>query len=165
MEGSELMDGTVRHTDSGYVLRFERMLYHPVDRVWAALTEPGRRAEWFFAGSLDLRPDGVVDLADSVHGITGRVLSVEPPWLLEFTWVSGDSPEESVVRFELSKANQGCNLVFTHTVPASANRMNLAAGWHCHLDSLPLALDGEDPAWPEGKWHRQLEHYQQTFTA
>ncbi|HEX6683365.1 MAG TPA: SRPBCC family protein [Candidatus Limnocylindrales bacterium] len=158
------MDGSVRHTDQGFELRFERLLYHPVDKVWAALTEPERRAEWFFAGRLDLRPEGTVDLADAVHGITGKVLAIEPPWLLEFSWVSGDSPEESVVRFELSKANQGCSLVFTHTVPASANRMSLAAGWHCHLDALPLALNGEQTEWPEGKWRQQLEHYQRILS-
>jgi uncharacterized protein YndB with AHSA1/START domain len=157
------MDGTVRHTDQGYVLRFERHLAHPADVVWAAFAEPGRRASWFFAGRLDLRPEGKVDLADSAHGITGKVVSVEPPWLLEFTWVSAECPEDSVVRFELAPANQGCSLVFTHTVPASANRMNLAAGWHCHLDALPLALDGEETQWPEGKWRRTLEHYQQTI--
>lgn len=158
------MDGIVRHTDQGYELRFERMIHQPVEKVWAALTVPERRAEWFYAGRLDLHPEGTVDLADSVHGVTGTVQAIEPPWLLEFTWVSGDSPEDSVVRFELSKANQGCSLVFTHTVPASANRMNLAAGWHCHLDALTLALNGEQTEWPEGKWHRQLEHYQRILS-
>ena len=39
-------DGTLTKTDDGYALRFERDLAHPVDKVWAALTQPDRMKGW-----------------------------------------------------------------------------------------------------------------------
>jgi uncharacterized protein YndB with AHSA1/START domain len=43
------MEGTVQQVDGRYVLRFERRLNHPVEKVWAALTESDRLAEWLAA--------------------------------------------------------------------------------------------------------------------
>jgi len=37
-------DGVVEQRDGRTVLRFERRLRHPIERVWAALTEPARLA-------------------------------------------------------------------------------------------------------------------------
>ena len=35
--------GTMETTDDGrYVLRYERRLRHPIERVWEALTDPSR---------------------------------------------------------------------------------------------------------------------------
>jgi uncharacterized protein YndB with AHSA1/START domain len=135
-------DGTIESTADGYVLRFVRQLAHPVHTVWAALTDPDARSEWFFLGRLDLVAGGVVELTDSANGIRGRTLAVDPPWLLEFTWDSLDAPGEALVRFELMSTPQGCTLTFTHTVSASANPDRLAAGWHMLLDALPRHLDG-----------------------
>ena len=39
-------DGIVEPTDTGAVLRFERHLHHPVEAVWAAVTEPSSRLLW-----------------------------------------------------------------------------------------------------------------------
>ena len=33
-------DGTLETRDGRHVLRYERRLAHPVERVWAALTQP-----------------------------------------------------------------------------------------------------------------------------
>lgn len=35
-----MRDGTVELTDGKRIIRFERRLAHPIDRVWAALTGP-----------------------------------------------------------------------------------------------------------------------------
>jgi uncharacterized protein YndB with AHSA1/START domain len=37
------MDGTLVQSRDRYVLRFERLLAHPVERVWRAVTEPAER--------------------------------------------------------------------------------------------------------------------------
>ncbi len=40
--------GTIETRDDGsYVLRFERRLRHPVEKVWTALTDPARIEEWW----------------------------------------------------------------------------------------------------------------------
>ena len=36
-----LADGVLEKKERKDVLRFERHLAHPIERVWAALTEPG----------------------------------------------------------------------------------------------------------------------------
>jgi uncharacterized protein YndB with AHSA1/START domain len=41
------LDGSLLRDEDGYVLRFERHLGHPVERVWWAITEPGELAQWF----------------------------------------------------------------------------------------------------------------------
>ena len=41
-------DGTIETIGDGrYVLRYERRLRHPVEKVWAALTEPRQIEQWW----------------------------------------------------------------------------------------------------------------------
>ncbi|MEQ8750919.1 MAG: hypothetical protein RIC52_14200 [Amphiplicatus sp.] len=35
-------------------IRFERLLPGPIERVWAYLTEPEKRAEWFAGGVTEM---------------------------------------------------------------------------------------------------------------
>ena len=35
-------DGTLERRNDRYILRYERRRRHPLDRVWAAITEPGQ---------------------------------------------------------------------------------------------------------------------------
>lgn len=44
------MNGTLRTADGRCVLRFERTLNHPVDKVWRAITDPEELKHWFPAG-------------------------------------------------------------------------------------------------------------------
>ena len=40
--------GTIETVDDGrYVLRYERQLRHPVEKVWEALTDPAQVEEWW----------------------------------------------------------------------------------------------------------------------
>lgn len=34
-------------------ITFERRLPHPIEKVWAAITEPAKRAEWFSPTSIE----------------------------------------------------------------------------------------------------------------
>jgi hypothetical protein len=42
-----LADGVLEKKEGKDVLRFERHLAHPIERVWAALTEPGELVGWW----------------------------------------------------------------------------------------------------------------------
>ena len=153
-----LMMGEITSTARGHRLRFQRRLDHPVERVWAALAEPEERAAWFFAGTLELEKGGKVELRDSGPGITGTVVEVVPPRVLELTWSSEDAPA-STVRIELDAAGAGCLLTLTHDVDHTGHPENLAPGWHCLLDDLPAHLTG-DPIIDEPlRWPALKEAY------
>lgn len=151
-------DGTITKTADGLSLLFERRLEHPVEEVWDALVDPRRRALWFFAGTLEPRIDGVVDLVDSGPGVTGRVIRAEAPQLLEMTWSSEDAPK-STVRFELTEDGGGCRLVFVHEVDRSARPGRLLPGWHCIFDDLAAVLDDTDGDDDPGRFGRHLARY------
>src|SRR3954467_8673001 len=46
-------DGTLETRDGRHVMRYERRLAHPVERVWAALTEPSELSGWLAAAGPD----------------------------------------------------------------------------------------------------------------
>ena len=153
------MDGTLLSEDGGFLLRFERHLPHPVERVFRAVTEPGELAGWFpgqveidlvvggrarFAGTgLDIDPE----LLPS----EGTVTELDPPRLFAFTW------GKDLLRFELRPEGGGCLLVFTHRFAARASAPRSAAGWSLCLDLLTAALDGTSAN--TAAWARYYERY------
>lgn len=152
--------GTLTTHGETQIITFDRTLPHPRSAVWSAITDPDKRAEWFFAGTLPLTPGEGVDLVDSESGVTGVVRDVAEGELLEFTWVSHDGPD-SIVRFELSDtANGDTRLVFTHTV-TTGNVENLMPGWHrILLDDLPEFLQTGKVSAKPGRWAElREEHY------
>ena len=42
-------------------VRLERLLPGPIERVWAYLTEPEKRAKWFAGGPMEVRVGGRVE--------------------------------------------------------------------------------------------------------
>lgn len=147
------MDGTVHTTPDSYVIRFERHLNHPIDKVWAALTEPDQFHQWLAApGEIDLRVGGRVHLTLSGMVVDSTITALDPPRLLEFGWHDRSHPG-GPVRWELSSEHGGTRLVFTETFPKAmvegADQAEWAppalAGWHLMLDRLHATLDGQHP--------------------
>ena len=55
------MNGTLHAGEGRFVLRFERRLAHPLEKVWAALTDPAELGHWFPQDvEADLRPGGTI---------------------------------------------------------------------------------------------------------
>jgi uncharacterized protein YndB with AHSA1/START domain len=152
--------GTVHERADGFELRFERDLRHPVDRVWAALTDPAQRGQWFAPGEMELRLGGRVYLAftDGDGVVDGRVTAIAPPALLEFTWTD-NGKDLGFVRWELIPDDAGTRLVLTHNVPAAARELGLPAlaGWHTLLDQLVALLD--DQPVPQNRWQELHDQY------
>jgi uncharacterized protein YndB with AHSA1/START domain len=152
--------GTVHKHEDGYQLRFERQLPHPVEKVWAALTNPAQRAQWLAPGEIELTLGGQVSLAftDGDGVIDGRVTAIAPPRLLEFTWTDQDN-DFGFVRWELIANDGDTRLVLTHTVPESAREFGLPmlAGWHSLLDRLAALLD-DQPFAPD-RWQALHDDY------
>jgi uncharacterized protein YndB with AHSA1/START domain len=152
--------GTVQTLPDGYQLRFERQLLHPVEKVWAALTNPAQRAQWLAPGEIELTLGGRVSLAftDGDGVIDGQVTAIAPPRLLEFTWTDQDN-DFGFVRWELMAEEGGTHLVLTHNVPESAREFGLPmlAGWHSLLDRLAALLD--DQPFARDRWQELHDDY------
>lgn len=151
--------GTITSDGTTQTITFERILAHPRNRVWAALTDPEQRAVWFFAGSLPLVSGDPVELVDSGEGVTGEVVRVVEGEVLELTWRSEDAAD-SVVRFELFDAAGGSRLALTHTI-RTGNPENLMPGWHrIVVDDLPEFLETGSASPKPGRWAAlREEHY------
>jgi uncharacterized protein YndB with AHSA1/START domain len=147
-----LDDGTLTIHGDVAVISFERTLAHPIDVVWAALTDPAQLAQWLGPGAIEARTGGSVSIAagppDRQLSISGRVLTWEPPHVLEHEWLQAGL-EVSVVRYELDPAGDGTLLRLTHHRSVGTGTGG-RAGWHAYLDRLLALLDGEPiPAWLE----------------
>jgi uncharacterized protein YndB with AHSA1/START domain len=153
--------GTVHKRADDFQLRFERQLRHPVEQVWAALTDPAQLAQWLAPGEIALTSGGRVYLAfsDGDGVIDGRVTAIAPPRLLEFSWTDKGG-DFGFVRWELMAEDGGTRLVLIHTVPASARESGLPmlAGWHSLLDQLAVLLDGQ-PFPSRSRWQELHDHY------
>ena len=163
-------------------VRLERVLPGPIERIWAFLTEPVKRAKWLAGGPMELRVGGAVELrfhhadlsAEKVvperykekmergHTIRGRVTRCEPPRVLAYTW--GEGPDSSEVTFELTPRGKDVLLVLTHSrLPDRKGMIGVAGGWHAHVGILEDVLDGREP---RGFWSmhaRVAAEYERRF--
>jgi uncharacterized protein YndB with AHSA1/START domain len=158
------------------ILRIERVLPGPIERVWAYLTESEKRGKWLATGETELRAGGRVDFhfrhadltphAETIPekykqmengaSFSGTVTRCEPPRLLSYTWgwPEGDGSE---VTFELTPRGDEVLLTVTHRRVKDAKAvLGYASGWHTHLDILAAVLDGRVPP-PFWATHEKLE--------
>lgn len=153
-------DGTMAVSGEVAVIAFERRLHHPIDTVWAALTDPRERAAWLGPGTLEPREGGRVSLRTGPGDrperqgmIAGRILAYDPPRLLEHEWLQ-PGLDLSVVRYELEADAGGTILRLTHRRSVAPGAFGGRAGWHAYLDRLTAHLDRLPvPAW----WQRRAE--------
>jgi hypothetical protein len=122
-------DGTVEQVDGRTVLRFERRLPHPREKVWEALTQ------------------------------RNTVLRVEPPAVFEHTFGAPDSvvagswsPDGDGCRLTLRHREPP-----GFSVPEHGPRD--LAGWHALLELLGAALDGNPAAWRPQRWEELRDRY------
>jgi uncharacterized protein YndB with AHSA1/START domain len=147
-------DGTIVTADGIAVIAFERRLAHPADVVWAALTEPEQLAAWLGPGSLEPHAGGTVSIRTGPENrpelqrpMSGRILTWEPPRVLEYEWVQ-PGLDLSVVRYELEAEAGGTVLRLTHRRSVTPGGLGGRAGWHAFLDRLAAHLAGQPvPAW------------------
>ncbi|HKL19771.1 MAG TPA: SRPBCC family protein [Halalkalibaculum sp.] len=158
-------------------IRFERLLPGPIEKVWAYLTESGKRGKWLASGKMELRTGGRVELIfnhknlsphpdpipekykefDEVSTMQGVITNFDPPSLLSYTW-GEESGVDSEVTFELTEEADDVRLVLTHRKIGDDPELlkGISAGWHTHLNILEDRLKGNEP---KGFWsvHMPLE--------
>jgi uncharacterized protein YndB with AHSA1/START domain len=101
---SDNSKGTITEDGEVVVITFVRRLAHPPTTVWAALTEPDRRGEWFGDTTIDGRVGGTIEMLpddppapEQLKRMTGRITVWDPPHVLEHEWNQA-IVEASVVR-------------------------------------------------------------------
>ena len=145
------MDGSLHEDDGRFVLRFERRLAHPPEKVWTALTDPAELTHWFPVDvQADLRPGGKMQFTfreNQAPPFDGEVLVYDPPRVFAYRW----GPD--VLRWELRADGGGTVLTLTDTLEEQGKAARDGAGWQVCLEALDARLDGTaGPApdrWPQ----------------
>jgi uncharacterized protein YndB with AHSA1/START domain len=127
------MNGKLETIEGRSALRFERTLNHSIARVWRAISDPDELEAWFVA-----RVDWTPEVGETFDAMDepGEVTDVDPPNLLAWRW--GDE----LFRFELSGADSGCQLTFTHVFSERKFGAQHATGWELTFRRLDALLDG-----------------------
>jgi uncharacterized protein YndB with AHSA1/START domain len=157
------------------VVRFERLLPASIDRVWAYLADDDLRATWLAGGSIDKRIGGVIDLdmqharitAEPIpagggyedHHELGTIVAWEPPHVLSYTWGEWFG-QSCIVRFELSRVGDDTRMILTHSrIEKQGLNVDVAAGWHGHLDALEDKIAGGTGVGFWDNFDRHRDHY------
>jgi uncharacterized protein YndB with AHSA1/START domain len=156
--------GTFERHGNDVDLRYERHYPRPIETVWAALTEPARLGDWVGAALVEPHAGGRYELfVGGSRPMIGRVLTWEPPRLLEFSWNTGDGPA-TVVRCELTPDGDGTRLVFMHKGVGFDWIALVLPGWHIHLERLAGLMSGQVQPDSMPRWRElqtaYLRHYQ-----
>jgi uncharacterized protein YndB with AHSA1/START domain len=150
---------TLHTIDDRPTLRFERLLRHDPETVWRAVTTPAEMAHWFPA-VVETEPRVGAQMSFTFEGqdtaTHGEILELDPPKVFAFRW------NDDVLRFEVVAQQQGCLLVFTHTLGGdwlgrlAAGRN--AAGWDVCLAALDARLAGQGFEQPDD-WATRIGSY------
>lgn len=158
------MDGYGVMKEPG-TIRFKRVLPVSLEQAWAYLTESGKRGKWLASGEMELTEGGKVELffrhsdlspdlepaperfkgMEEGHANYGRITRCDPPLLLSFLW-NENAGQQTEVTFELAERGTDTILTLTHRGLNDPEMLvNVAGGWHTHLDILDDVLRGSKP--------------------
>lgn len=148
-------------------LVFSRLLVHPPEAVWRALTDPDELSNWYMTkAAIDGREGGSIDFlaGPSRLHVTGRILRWEPPLVFEHEWKVAPRPEvptgeDAVIRWELRRDGEGTLLNLEHRNLNRMTALGFAPGTHTFLDRLGAQLAGQPvPNWQE-RYGLVASHY------
>jgi uncharacterized protein YndB with AHSA1/START domain len=145
------------------MVRFERLLPGPIERVWEFLVDTSRLPGWFGDATIEPRLGGAVKIMGG-H-VRGVVTQWIPPRRLTYTWNVFDpgnvesSYPESYVSFTLEPRGTEVLLVLTHLPVLERFEKQNAMGWHTFLDLLSTAARGEAVAPRETYMKRNASRY------
>jgi len=135
--------------------RIEReiMLPVPVERVWAALTDPAGIAAWFCSGAeIDLRPGGAMTFLFGAEGSCPAIIeAVDPMRRFAYWWKPGSeqvgevpADNRTLVDFTLEAVDGGTRLRLVESGFASIGDAHVFeqndTGWDEELPKLRSAL-------------------------
>jgi uncharacterized protein YndB with AHSA1/START domain len=148
----------------GHTLRFVRVVKHPPERVWRAITDREELEAWmrYAVPLFEARDGGRVHFfgeREQTPRIDGKIFIFDPPRTLAYSFYDPGIAEEAqigertwAVRWDLEPVAEGCRLTFVHRHLGGALLWGLGQGWHGFLDQLVAYLQGGlDELWAEFK--------------
>jgi uncharacterized protein YndB with AHSA1/START domain len=162
----------------GNVLRIQRRLPGPIERVWSYLTDSDLRRQWLASGPMTLRPGAEFELvwrndelsasaAERPDGFsaesraTCRFEEVDPPRRMRYVW-----PDVGEVTLELETRADDVLLTVTHRrLVGETLVLNVCAGWHAHLAVLVALLEGTQPPSLWRTWKQLRREYEEQTCA
>ncbi|WP_126972677.1 SRPBCC family protein [Gynurincola endophyticus] len=140
--------GKISKENEGYKVIFDRILLHPVDRVWKAITDPDQLKYWFTDITFDFRPGGqiVFQFRDEEKTKSyGEIVSIDVPNRFVWTW------EGELAVWELTALDEyTTRLLFTYSKINGDYAVNVASGFHDILQLLENRLAGSEAMSPFG---------------
>jgi len=138
--------GTYVEHDGRPAVRFERTYAHPIERVWAAISEPTELAHWF-PSAVRYQPElgGAVEFSADPYAddAAGVVLAYDPPYRFSLTWMSDE------LHFILEPVDEGhCRLTLVNVLADRDAAARNASGWHACLAELDKLVAGRPSAGP-----------------
>ena len=159
-------------------LKIQRLLPGPIERVWAYLTESDLRRQWLASGKMEMKAGTEFELVwrndelteppgkrpsgfGEEHRRQCQLTELDPPKKLAFAW-----PGVGDVSFELEPQGKDVLLTVIHRrVPNRGMLLNVAGGWHMHLDVLVARMTNtKTPPFWDG-WTRLHDDYERRIPA
>lgn len=155
------MKAEIIQTDEGYNAEFIRQLAHPIEKVWAMLTENDKLQQWFDELTIeDLRKGGTISFNMGDGNFEKmEILEYEEGKLLTFEWT------ENQVTFQLQGKNGSTTLTMVEKInkitPQTAKDL---AGWHVCLDVIEALLDGKAIS-RTAEWEKEYPEYKRLLSS
>ena len=134
--------GIISKDQGLYKVAFERIIYHPIAKVWDAITNPDQLKYWFTDIELELSVGSqmVIKFRDENNSLTyGKVLEVKAPNKFVWSW------EEELAEWDLEEISPDTtNLKFTYSKLTTEFAVPAPAGFHILLDRLAARLQGNE---------------------
>lgn len=154
-------------TIRGQLLELERQYTAPPALVWKALVDPRDLERWLFARvELDLRVGGTILFEFLVPPYAKPVATItrlDPGSLLEYRWSKHNAP--SLLCWQVAAAPDGGSLLALRQTLESGDILDLAAGWHYHLDVMRTLVDSDAPTPPSVGFAELRAEYERRATA
>ncbi|MGB3182956.1 MAG: SRPBCC family protein [Cyclobacteriaceae bacterium] len=140
--------GQVHKEKDGFKVIFRRILNHPIEKIWEAITDPNKLKVWFTDFTMELREnsDLKIRFRDEAGTVTtGKVLEVKPPHRLAWTW------EGKLAEWDLEETAPGkCRLIFTYSKLSDKYIVDSTGGFHTLIERLTAYLEGDRTTYPFG---------------
>ena len=154
--------GTLVDHDGRPAVRFRREFAQPIQRLWAAITNPDDLAHWFPSKvRMEPRLGGKIEFWGDPNGpdatYTGTILAYDPPTRLGYSW------HDNELHFTLESSEGGCVLTLTDVLEARDAAARNAAGWTVCLAELDKHVAGKAADGPHGQtaesWREHYDSY------
>ncbi len=154
--------GRIEGSGDTRTARFERLLAHPPDAVWEALTSADALGRWFMPTTLEPRAGGSATFDAGDGPIAGVVTTWDPPRALAYTWPFPDDGDGHVSwTLEPMDGDRATFLVLVHAALPADWATGYSGGWHAYLDRLEAVLAGGQP--PD--WATRMAELQPLYAA